>query len=65
MCLLSRFEEELRKLKEVSNDAWEWISKVAPKHWSRSHFSECSTITKQGSYCRCPRQTGNYSHGND
>lgn len=40
MCLLSRFEEELRKLKEVSNDAWEWISKVAPKHWSRSHFSE-------------------------
>ena len=36
----SRFEAEMKKLKETSIQAWEWLQKIDPKQWSRSHFSE-------------------------
>ena len=30
----------MKTLKETSIEAWEWLTKLDPQQWTRSHFSE-------------------------
>ncbi|GJW29148.1 mutator type transposase [Tanacetum coccineum] len=33
------FQFAMEKLKEFSNEAYEWLNLISPQHWSRSHLS--------------------------
>ena len=33
------FQKEMDKLKAFKKEAYEWLAKIPPKHWARSHFS--------------------------
>lgn len=35
-----RFKEEMEKLKLHSTSAWEWVTNLDPKQWSRAHFTD-------------------------
>nr|GEV74862.1 hypothetical protein [Tanacetum cinerariifolium] len=36
---VQRFDKHMEKLKDFNKDAYEWLKKNPPQHWSRSHFS--------------------------
>ncbi|GJV88076.1 mutator type transposase [Tanacetum coccineum] len=36
---VKRFENHMDKLKDFNKEAYEWLKKIPPQHWSRSHFS--------------------------
>ncbi|GJZ09823.1 hypothetical protein Tco_0544106 [Tanacetum coccineum] len=36
---VKRFEKHIDKLKDFNKEAYEWLKKIPPQHWSRSHFS--------------------------
>ncbi|GJW25678.1 mutator type transposase [Tanacetum coccineum] len=36
---VQRFDKHMEKLKDFNKDAYEWLKKIPPQHWSRSHFS--------------------------
>jgi hypothetical protein len=36
---VSEFEKIMDELKKFNNEAQLWLSKIPPKHWSRSHFT--------------------------
>ena len=36
---LTKFEGAMKELKELKVAAHDWLAKIPPEHWSRSHFS--------------------------
>lgn len=38
-CTTQEFEKSMDDLKKFNNEAYLWLAKMPPKHWSRSHFS--------------------------
>lgn len=34
-----QFQQEMDKLKAFNKDAYDWLAKINPQHWARSHFS--------------------------
>jgi hypothetical protein len=36
---LIQFDKAMQDLKNFNSEAHDWISKIPPEHWSRSHFS--------------------------
>ena len=33
------FEKAMEELKQADEQAYEWLKKIPPHHWSRAHFS--------------------------
>nr|XP_043623534.1 uncharacterized protein LOC122595263 [Erigeron canadensis] len=36
---VQQFENHMQEMKNLNVDAFNWLSKIPPKHWARSHFS--------------------------
>jgi len=36
---VNEFERHMADMKALNVQAYEWLRKIPPKHWSRSHFS--------------------------
>ena len=34
-----KFERAMEQLKKLSQEAYDWLKKIPPQHWTRSHFS--------------------------
>lgn len=37
---VAKFHEAMEQMKEEDPAAYEWLAKIPPSHWSRSHFKE-------------------------
>ena len=33
------FDKQMEKMRSHSKEAYEWLKKIPPQHWARSHFS--------------------------
>nr|KAJ0186252.1 hypothetical protein LSAT_V11C900478630 [Lactuca sativa] len=37
---VQQFNKGMEELKKLNKDCYEWLKKIPPQHWSRSHFTE-------------------------
>lgn len=38
-CNMQEFRKAMDELKKLNNDTFEWLNKIPPQHWARSHFT--------------------------
>lgn len=41
---VQHFHQAMEKLKKLNNDAYEWLKRIPPQSWARSHFTGIMTF---------------------
>ena len=36
---VNHFNQAMEKVKNLNSEAYDWLKKIQPQHWTRSHFS--------------------------
>ncbi|KAL0307395.1 UNVERIFIED_CONTAM: hypothetical protein Scaly_2984700 [Sesamum calycinum] len=50
---VNQFNERIKELKDLDEGAYAWFNDKPPKEWSRSHFSNYSSVDLENGTCGC------------